>query len=63
VGPRSPNGLAPLSGFLTGATVVDPVTGVSRTFNDLERRSTDLKNLLCPVSATQAVQQTISRVH
>jgi len=63
VSPRGPTSLAPLSSFMTGTTVVDPVTGVSRTFNEFERRSTDLKNLLCPASSNQALQQTIQRIH
>lgn len=38
---------APLSGFLTGITVTDPVvTTVQRTFNDLDRRRQDLQNLI-----------------
>ncbi len=63
VAPRGPNSLASLSSFMTGTSVIDPVTGESRNFNDLERRSTDLKNLLCPSSSTQALQQTTQRIH
>jgi hypothetical protein len=33
---------APLSGFLTGIHVNDPVTGVTRSFDDLARRETDI---------------------
>lgn len=32
-----------LSGFLTGITISDPVSGVSRTFNDLQRRAEELE--------------------
>ena len=41
---------APLSGFLTGVTVPDPVTGTSRTFHDLQNRQTvlaDIANRSC----------------
>jgi hypothetical protein len=37
---------APLSGFLTGISVPDPVDGTVRDFNDLERRRQDLQNLI-----------------
>lgn len=40
---QSPAGL---SGFLTGITVADPCTGISRDFDDLERRRIDLENLV-----------------
>ena len=44
---RAANQEARLSGFLTGATVPDPVDGTpSRTFNDLARRQTDLQSVL-----------------
>ena len=40
--------VAPLSGFLTGTSVTDPVDGTtSRPFNDLERRRNSLEDLLC----------------
>lgn len=45
--PRGPAEVARLSGFLTGATVVDPISGVSRRFNDLARRANDLRTLAC----------------
>jgi len=48
VTPRSPGAQAPLSPFLTGTTVVDPVSGQVRTLNDLQRRQTDLESLVCP---------------
>jgi hypothetical protein len=40
---QSPAGL---SGFLTGITVADPCTGLTRDFADLERRRIDLENLV-----------------
>ena len=44
---------AGLSGFMTGQMVNDPADGMpTRTFNDLERRATDLDALLatpCPL--------------
>jgi hypothetical protein len=47
VAPRQANALAPLSGFLTGITVSDPVSGVPRSFSDLSRRAADLQSLVC----------------
>jgi len=48
VTPRFPPGSeAPLSPFLTGTTVFDPVTGQARTLNDLGRRQADLTSLVC----------------
>lgn len=38
VAPRAQGEAAFLSGFLTGTSVPDPITGTPRTFNDLERR-------------------------
>ena len=52
ISPRTPGGEAQLSGFLTGITVSDPVSGETRTFNDLQRRATDLKSIECPGSVT-----------
>ncbi|MBV9122581.1 MAG: hypothetical protein JO112_04420 [Planctomycetes bacterium] len=47
VKPESPPGQpAVLAGFLTGIDVPDPVTGVNRHFNDLERRQKDLDQLV-----------------
>lgn len=37
---------AKLSGFLTGTTIKDPVSGVTRTFNDLEARKLALQQAL-----------------
>jgi hypothetical protein len=35
-----------LSGFLTGASVLDPVSGVTRTFNELASRAADMELVL-----------------
>jgi hypothetical protein len=48
--PRSFGSEAFLSGFLTGTTVSDPVTGQPRSFNDLQRRASDLKAIVCPAA-------------
>lgn len=45
--PRNAGQVASLSGFLTGTTVPDPVTGQPRTFNDLSVRSESLLAVLC----------------
>ncbi len=52
IAPRFPGQAATLSGFLTGATAPDQVTGVPRTFNDLARRNADLVSLVCPAPTT-----------
>jgi hypothetical protein len=49
IAPRFPGSAAVLSPFLTGTVVVDPVTGLDRSLNDLERRQTDLSSLVCTV--------------
>lgn len=46
--PRFPGGEATLSAFLTGTTVFDPVTGAPRTLNELGRRSSIMRPLVCP---------------
>jgi hypothetical protein len=48
VNPRDPGQESFLSGFLTGTTVFDFITGEFRTFNDLQRRNRDLHALICP---------------
>jgi hypothetical protein len=68
VSPRFPGEQASLSGFLTGITINDPVTGEQRTFKDLSRRNADLKFLVCPSSAAApaggpTVRRGIGRVH
>jgi hypothetical protein len=52
VAPRFPGSQAVLSGFLTGTSVSDPVSGQLRTFNDLSRRNADLKALVCTPTPT-----------
>jgi len=49
---RFPGQEAPLSPFLTGTTIPDPVTGELRTLRDLSRRNTDLKQMVCSGTAT-----------
>jgi hypothetical protein len=39
---------AGLSGFLTGITVQDPVSGAARAFGDLSRRNARLTAMVCP---------------
>jgi hypothetical protein len=67
INPRFFNGEASLSGFLTGTTVFDPVTGQPRNFNDLARRNADLKSIVCPAPGLAAspanLRKGISRVH
>lgn len=48
--PRGATEASALSGFLTGVTVLDPVNGASRRFNDLARRANDLRTLACVVA-------------
>ncbi|MFT3773151.1 MAG: hypothetical protein QM820_47830 [Minicystis sp.] len=55
VNPRFPGTTAQLSGFLTGITVPDPVTGIPRTFNDLGRRNQDLKGLVCATTSSPTI--------
>jgi hypothetical protein len=38
---------AVLSGYLTGITVPDPVTGTNRTFNKIADRAHDLSSMVC----------------
>jgi hypothetical protein len=47
IAPRFPGQEAQLSGFLTGITVGDPITGQPRTFGDLAARNADLTALVC----------------
>jgi Concanavalin A-like lectin/glucanases superfamily len=55
IAPRFPGQEAQLSGFLTGITLPDPVSGVTRTFGDLVARQKDLESLVCaPPPATPA---------
>jgi hypothetical protein len=66
IAPRFPGQESQLSGFLTGITVPDPVSGVPRSFGDLAARKADLTSLVCssssPKSATQmAVRSALIR--
>ncbi|MEY4512369.1 MAG: hypothetical protein RLZZ450_4491 [Pseudomonadota bacterium] len=47
VNPRFPGEVAALSGFMTGISISDPVTGEPRRLNDLGRRNIDLKAIVC----------------
>lgn len=46
--PRQAGSPSALSGFMTGISVADPVTGEPRLLNDLRRRRADLESLVCP---------------
>ncbi len=48
---RSLGSAAALSGFLRGESISDPVSGVTRKFNDLARRANDLRTIVCPSAA------------
>ena len=48
VAPRFLGQQSQLSGFLTGISLPDPVSGVTRTFGDLAARQADLTSLACP---------------
>ena len=47
IAPRFQGQPSQLSGFLTGITLPDPVSGVPRTFGDLAARRADLTSLVC----------------
>jgi hypothetical protein len=47
VQPRSQGQVSALSGFLTGETVFDPVTGAQRRLGDLKRRRQLLEAVVC----------------
>jgi hypothetical protein len=47
IAPRFQGQESQLSGFLTGITLPDPVSGVTRTFNDLAARKADLTGMVC----------------
>jgi hypothetical protein len=36
---------------LRGESISDPVSGVTRKFNDLARRANDLRTIVCPSAA------------
>lgn len=52
IGNREIGQTAFLSGFMTGITLPDLVTGVPRTLNDLGRRNADLKAVVCGGTAS-----------
>jgi hypothetical protein len=47
IAPRAAGRVSALSAFLRGGSLSDPVSAVSRSFNDLSRRAADLKTLVC----------------
>jgi hypothetical protein len=64
--PRQPGTEAPLSGFLIGTTLSDPVTGQTRALDDLGRRKKDLESIVCPSTSAPtgtSLRQGIRRVH
>ena len=63
IGPRLKGLPSRLSGFLTGITVSDPITGEARTFNDIARRRADLGSIVCAQPAPAHLRQGITRVH
>jgi hypothetical protein len=67
INPRFAFNEASLSSFLTGTTVNDPATGRQRSFNDLGRRNTDLKSIVCAgqmsLSGSANLRKGIQRVH
>jgi hypothetical protein len=62
IAPRTRDQAAGRSGFLTGITVNDPVSGQARTFNDLARRNRDLHDLVCS-GGVAAAAEIGERVH
>jgi hypothetical protein len=66
ISPRVSGRTATLSGFLTGTTVADPVTGQSRVFDDLGRRKLDLQAIVCSGGSARigtTLRNGIRRVH
>lgn len=66
--PRLGGNEANLSPFLTGSTGLDPISGELRHFNDLRRRSLDLRAIVCNDAAAASLSGTsltkgIQRVH
>jgi hypothetical protein len=49
---RFPGSESTVSGFMSGITIPDPVTGTPRTLNDLGRRNADLKAVVCGGTAS-----------
>ncbi len=63
IAPRFPGQEAQLSGFLTGITVSDPVSGVPRTFSDLAARQKDLSSLVCAPATQTAAKRAAFLAH
>ena len=66
IGPRDVGASAPLSRFLLGMAIPDPVTGEVRVLNDLQRRKEDLEHLACDCdgdSECTFVRRAYSRAH
>jgi hypothetical protein len=55
VAPRTAGHASVLSSFLRGGTVFDPLTQVTRGFDDLARRAQDLSALVCGVPGAQSL--------
>ncbi|WP_438022820.1 LamG domain-containing protein [Sorangium sp. So ce233] len=62
VNPRFPGGETSLSGFMTGITISDPVTGELRTLNDLGRRNQDMVALVCEPATALAADAPAARL-
>jgi hypothetical protein len=61
IGVRSKGVQSTLSGFLTGETVSDPVSGVQRNFADLNRRASDLATWVCTTNGPVATDSPTER--
>ncbi|MFN0205223.1 MAG: hypothetical protein ACKVS6_02785 [Planctomycetota bacterium] len=61
--PRSQGQETFLSGFLTGITTFDPVSGVPRSFNDLKRRVDDLCKVLTQTCADFEIELPFKATH
>jgi hypothetical protein len=51
INPRSPGQASVLSGFLSGETVSDPITGMPRRLAELSRRRKLLESVVCATPA------------
>ncbi len=63
IAPRGAGSASTLSGFLTGITVADPVSGVPRAFNDLARRAADLDKLINSSCLVELLHEPMLMVH
>jgi len=61
--PRSAGQVTFLSGFLTGITVSDPVSGVPRSFNDLKRRAISMCKVLEAGCDELSVEEIVKPTH